>query len=59
MKTVEILSAFTGYPDGKRRDFAKGETPDLDADYADLLIGKELAAPTKPKRPTKSAKIED
>lgn len=48
MKTVEILSPFTGYPNGKKRDFVAGETPELANDYAELLIGKELARETKP-----------
>lgn len=47
MKTVTITETFDGYPDGpdgKKRRFVAGETPSLDPDYADLLIGKGLAA---------------
>ena len=44
MKTVHITEDFAGYPNGKtRRDFVKGEEPELANDYADLLIDKELA----------------
>ena len=48
MKTVEILSSFTGYPNGKKRRFVTGEKPELANDYADLLVGKDLALETKP-----------
>lgn len=44
MKTVTILSDFDGYPEGEKRRFVAGETPTLPATYADLLIGKKLAA---------------
>ena len=40
MKTVRIKEAFTGYPGGKRRDFAIGEEPELPNEFADLIIGK-------------------
>ena len=43
MKTVEIAAAFTGYPNGKKREFAAGEKPELANDYAVLLIRKGLA----------------
>ncbi len=43
MKTVKISESFTGYPAGKRREFAKGEEPELAVDYADLLVEKGLA----------------
>lgn len=43
MKSVEITVGFTGYPSGKKRHFAKGETPELANDYADLIVGKGLA----------------
>jgi hypothetical protein len=55
MKTVHILEPFTGYPNGKsKRDFAKGEEPELSNEYADLVIAKgharEAVAETKEKR---------
>lgn len=41
---IEIITAFTGYPDGKKRLFAVGERPDdLSADYQELLLKKGLA----------------
>jgi hypothetical protein len=41
---IVILSDFTGYPDGQKRRFTKGERPaDLDAAYARLLVAKKLA----------------
>ncbi|HEX2554240.1 MAG TPA: hypothetical protein VHL98_11090 [Microvirga sp.] len=40
MKTVVISEAFTGYPNGKRRSFAKGEEVEIAVAYADLLIEK-------------------
>lgn len=48
MKTIHITAAFTGYPNGKRRDFAEGEEPELANDYADLIIGKQLARDITP-----------
>ena len=44
MKTVAILETFDGSPAGEKRRFVAGETPSLDDAYADLLIGKGLAA---------------
>ncbi len=44
MKPVEILSDFSSYPDGTiERAFRTGETPELFAEHADLLIAKKLA----------------
>ncbi|KTR07485.1 hypothetical protein NS365_04150 [Aureimonas ureilytica] len=43
MKTVLILEGFHAYPNGQRRDFAAGDTPDLANTFADLIIGKGLA----------------
>ena len=44
MKTVEILSDFSSYPNGKdERAFKTGEEPELSNEHADLLIGKGLA----------------
>lgn len=44
MKTVQIIEPFTGYPNGKdKRDFVVNEEPELSNEYADLLIGKDLA----------------
>ena len=58
-KTVEITAPFTGYPDGTKRDFATGEKPALDGDYADMLIGKKLAESIKTKRPATPVGKED
>jgi hypothetical protein len=54
MKTVEITTAFTGYPNDKKRHFAKGEEPELANDFADMIIGKGLAR-EKPAAPAKPA----
>lgn len=63
MKTVEITSDFSGYPNGKdERAFTTGEAPELSDAFADLIIGKGLAseveATTKP-APTKAGKQKD
>lgn len=58
MKTVEITSDFSGYPNGKdERRFAQGEEPELSNDFAELLIKKGLAREPKPatKPPAKVA----
>ncbi len=47
MKTVEITAGFTGYPNDKKRHFAKGDEPELADAYADMLIGKGLAREPK------------
>lgn len=52
MKSVEITVGFTGYPNGKKRQFAPGETPELANDYADLIIGKDLAREKPDQSPT-------
>lgn len=48
MRTVKISEDFTGYPSGKKRDFTKGETVEVPADFADLIVekghAKEVAA---------------
>lgn len=60
MKTVEILKGFEGYPNDKKRHFAKGEEAELANDFADMIVGKGLAreksaAPaTKPAAPAKA-----
>ena len=64
MKAVEITAPFTGYPNGKKREFAAGEKPELANDYADLIVGKELArelpAEIKPETSGRApAKIKD
>jgi len=46
VKTVLILEGFHAYPNGKRRDFAAGDTPELANTFADLIIGKGLAKET-------------
>ena len=43
MKTVAVTAGFTGYPNGKKRHFAKGEEPEIADAYADLIVGKGLA----------------
>lgn len=52
MKTVEIVEPFTGYPEGRRRAFAAGETlsvpDDVPADYAELIVAKKHARWGKP-----------
>jgi hypothetical protein len=58
MKTVAILETFDGYPDGVKRHFVAGETPSLDANYADLLIGKGLAADIPPQAEAPRARKE-
>lgn len=47
MKTVRILEGFHAYPNGKRREFAAGDEPELANDFADLLVGKGLADEVK------------
>ncbi|KQT13993.1 hypothetical protein ASG40_19395 [Methylobacterium sp. Leaf399] len=56
MKTVTILSDFSGYPNGKdERVFAKGDEPELSNEYADLLVSKGLAREVAtPKSPAKA-----
>ena len=49
MKTVEILEAFTGYPDGPEpRAFVAGEVlsipDDVSADFAKLIVDKKHAS---------------
>lgn len=46
MKTVLILEGFHAYPNGQRRDFAVGDTPELANAFADLIVGKGLAEET-------------
>lgn len=58
MKTVTILETFDGYPDGEKRRFVVDETPSLDDAYADLLIGKGLAADPSKSTPPKASKAE-
>lgn len=52
MKTVEIVEPFTGYPEGRPRAFAAGETlsvpDDVPADYARLIVDKKHARWGKP-----------
>lgn len=56
MKTVEIMAGFTGYPNGKdKRHFAKGESPELANDFADLIVGKGLAREKPATTPTPKA----
>jgi hypothetical protein len=57
-ESVEITKGFTGYPNGKnKRHFAKGESPELSNDYADLLVekglGREVPPPTRTGTPAK------
>lgn len=41
---VVILEGFTGFPGGKKRAFAEGETVcDLTKTYAAMLVSKRLA----------------
>ncbi|WP_232629162.1 hypothetical protein [Methylobacterium sp. Leaf118] len=48
MKTVQILSDFSSYPNGKdERVFKTGEEPELSNEHADLLIAKGLAREAK------------
>ncbi len=47
---IIITADFTGYPDGKKTGFKEGDTPDLDEDFANLLVTKGLARKTKSKR---------
>ena len=48
MKTVQILSDFSSYPNGKdERAFRTGEEPELSNEHADLLIAKDLAKEAK------------
>lgn len=48
MKTVQILSDFSSYPNGKdERAFRTGEEPELSNEHAELLIGKGLAKEVK------------
>jgi len=53
MKTVHITEPFAGYPNGKKREFTKGEELELSNDYADLIVGKglgrEMSAPAEAK----------
>ena len=59
MKTVEIIKGFEGYPNDKRRHFAKGEEVELANDFADMIVGKGLArekAAPKPAAPAAKAK---
>lgn len=51
MKTVRISEGFHAYPNGKKRDFAEGETPELSNDFADLIVGKGLATEVKEPAP--------
>ena len=48
MRDIQILTGFTGYPNGKKRAFSPG-VEHLADDYADLLVAKGLAKeiPTK------------
>ncbi|ODT50262.1 hypothetical protein [Devosia sp. 63-57] len=61
MKRVEIAVGFTGYPNGKRRHFAKGETPILADAYADLVVGKGHGAirPEQQNEPAEGAGEKD
>jgi hypothetical protein len=55
MKTVTILANFDGYPHGKKRSFVAGEKPELPDAYADLLVGKGLAAKSARAKPSTAA----
>lgn len=41
-RKVVPVADFTGYPDGQKTDFAKGEAVTVPASYADLLEAKGL-----------------
>ncbi len=65
MTKVEILETFTGFPDGTEASstrFEKGATPELQDEFAELVIGKRHArkisgantSPLKVERPPKN-----
>ncbi len=51
-KQIEIVESFTGYPEGRKRAFAAGETlsvpDDVPADFAQLIVDKKHARWAKP-----------
>jgi hypothetical protein len=53
---VDILSTFTGYPDSNRPVvFKQGDTVEVDAEFADLIISKGLAVASPATTPDKPA----
>jgi hypothetical protein len=54
MKTIQITAGHTGYPNGKRRHFAKGEEVEVADAYADLIIGKQLGREKPAASPAKA-----
>lgn len=57
MKTVHITEPFAGYPNGKdKRDFTLGEEVELSNEYADLIVGKDLARELPAKSAPKTSK---
>lgn len=52
---IEVIEAFTGYPDGvKPRSFAKGERigpDDLPADFITMIVNKGHAVRAKVEKP--------
>lgn len=51
MRMIHILEPFTGYPSGKKRDFEKGDEPEVPNDFADLVVGKGHAREMVPAEP--------
>lgn len=51
MRAVIPTADFTGYPDGKRTEFASGVSIRVPADYADILTAKGLIEKPRYKKP--------
>jgi hypothetical protein len=61
-KRVEIITTFDGYPSGtdeSRTTYTAGTVVELEDEFADLIIGKELAKAARVDRAPATASLGD